>query len=43
MIYVVKCQADRISIPSLKINLNKGDSFECPKRIYETNRDQNTS
>tara|TARA_B100000927_G_scaffold291132_1_gene292065 strand:- start:912 stop:1493 length:582 start_codon:yes stop_codon:yes gene_type:complete len=42
MIYVVKCQEDRISIPSLKINLNKGDSFECPKRIYETNREIKT-
>lgn len=42
MIYVVKCQVDQISIPSLKIKMKKGDSFECPKRLYETNREIKT-
>lgn len=42
MIYVIKCQVENISIPSLKIKLKKGDSFECPKRLYDTNREIKT-
>jgi hypothetical protein len=37
MIYVVKCQIDSLSISSLGIKMKKGDSFECPKRIYDSN------
>lgn len=37
MNYVIKCQIDSISISSLGVKLNKGDSFECPKRIYDSN------
>jgi hypothetical protein len=42
MIYVIKCQVENILIPSLKIKLKKGDSFECPKRLYDTNREIKT-
>lgn len=37
MIYVVKCQIDSLSISSLGVKMKKGDSFECPKRIYDSN------
>lgn len=37
MIYVIKCQTDVVSISSLGVKLKKGDSFECPKRIYDSN------
>ena len=37
MNYVIKCQIDSLSISSLGIKMKKGDSFECPKRIYDSN------
>lgn len=42
MIYVIRCQVDNIAIPSLNIKMKKGDSFECPKRLYDTNREIKT-
>ena len=37
MIYVVKCHIDSLSISSLGVKMKKGDSFDCPKRIYDSN------
>lgn len=37
MNYVIKCHIDSLSINSLGVKMNKGDSFECPKRIYDSN------
>mgnify|MGYP001221076431 FL=1 len=37
MIYVIKCQIDSLSISSLGVKMKKGDSFDCPKRIYDSN------
>lgn len=40
MIYIVRCEAQTgVSISTLGITLKKGDAFECPQRIYSSNRE----
>ena len=40
MIYIIRCEAQTgVSISTLGINLKKGDAFECPQRIYSSNRE----
>lgn len=39
MIYLITCLAETISLPSLGVTLNRGDSFECPKHLYASNKE----
>ena len=39
MIYLITCLAEKVSLPSLGVTLNRGDSFECPKHLYASNKE----
>lgn len=40
MMYLIRCEHPQgIEVTTLGIKLKKGDAFECPKHIYDTNRE----
>jgi len=40
MMYLIRCEHPQgIEVTTLGIKLKKGDAFECPKNVYDTNRE----